>query len=147
MHPFMTIVGLVALTSLSLATACDQSKPALDKAVADLAAVTLERNALRDQLAARTSQVTALNTQVADLQAKLAAMPPATVQATAAGAGTKAEPVAPNGREPAVALPSRNYDSIPGSPSPTRTRELTPDDTAERVIERLRRETEEMRRR
>ena len=38
MHSLRNILGFVALASLTTLAACDQSKPALDKATADLAA-------------------------------------------------------------------------------------------------------------
>jgi hypothetical protein len=76
MHSLRNILGFVALASLTTLAACDQSKPALDKATADLAAVTTERDGLKAQLAASNNQLVALRAQVTDLQAKLVAATP-----------------------------------------------------------------------
>jgi chromosome segregation ATPase len=73
------IWGSLAAT---LATgACDASKPELDKAKAELAAITAERDALRSQLDTAKKEETGLTAQIADLNTKLNAVRPSTSKA------------------------------------------------------------------
>jgi predicted nucleic acid-binding Zn-ribbon protein len=100
MHSLKNFLGFVALASLTTLAACDQSKPALDKATADLAAMTTERDGLKAQLAASNNQIVALRGQVADLQGKLAAAT-APAPAPAAVEEKKPEPAAKKGKKSA----------------------------------------------
>jgi outer membrane murein-binding lipoprotein Lpp len=63
---------------------CDSSKAELEKTKADLATVTTERDGLKTQLETATNHEKELSSQVADLNAKLAAAQPAN-PATAKG--------------------------------------------------------------
>jgi hypothetical protein len=103
MHSVRTILGIVTLAALTTLAACDQSKPALDKATADLAAMTPERDGLKAQLATAKSQLMAMQGQVADLQAKLAAAAAPPPVAAAAPEEKKPEPAAKKGKKPAKA--------------------------------------------
>jgi len=100
MHSLRNILGFMALASLTTLAACDQSKPALDKATADLAAMTTERDGLKAQLAASNNQLVALRAQVTDLQAKLAAAT-APAPAPAVVEEKKPEPAAKKGKKSA----------------------------------------------
>jgi hypothetical protein len=103
------------LTALVLAGAagCDQSKPELDATKAQLTAVSAERDGLRTQLSTANQQSAALQAQVTDLTAKLAAAtapppPPPAAEEEKAPAGhkkkaAKAEVAAP---APATPLPA-----------------------------------------
>jgi chromosome segregation ATPase len=69
--------------------ACDQSKPELDKTKAELATVTSERDNMKSQLDQANAKVTALQQQVNDLQAKVAAAAAAPAPAPAPAAEEK----------------------------------------------------------
>jgi hypothetical protein len=83
------ILTLAAGLLLAITTACDPSKPELEKTKQELQTVTAERDSLKSQLEQANAKNTQLTAQVAELQAKAAA--------------AAAAPAAPAAAEPAAA--------------------------------------------
>jgi outer membrane murein-binding lipoprotein Lpp len=79
LHTMFLGSALVAAVAMG---GCDSSKAELEKTKADLATVTTERDGLKTQLDTATTHEKELTSQVADLNAKLAAAEPAKAAAT-----------------------------------------------------------------
>jgi predicted nucleic acid-binding Zn-ribbon protein len=90
-HTMFLGSALVAAVAIG---GCDSSKADLEKTKADLATVTTERDALKGQLDSANTHEKELTSQIADLNAKLAAAQPA-------------KPAAAKGTEHAQATPAK----------------------------------------
>ena len=78
-HTMFLGTALVAAFALG---GCDSSKADLEKTKADLATVTTERDGLKTQLDTANTHEKELTSQIADLNAKLAAAQPAAAKRT-----------------------------------------------------------------